>query len=121
MITARPSGPIRRRLRVVRLIALVDLVLLIALLTASLTGERALVHILGPLHGVNFLLLLAVAATAALDGLWGWWFPAVILLTAGPPGALVGEWVIGRRIAAASAATGRDAAPSGGGGSGGRR
>ena len=57
-------------------------------------------HILGPLHGVNFLILLVTAGTAALDGLWGWWYPAAILLTAGPIGALIGERVIGRRLAA---------------------
>lgn len=91
---------VRRRLRVVRWIALVDAILLILLVSSALTGARGAVHILGPLHGVNFLILLVTAATAALDGLWGWWFPAVILVTAGPIGALAGERVIGRRITA---------------------
>ncbi len=99
MSAGQGAGRVRRRLQIVRGVALLDLALLIALVTSSLTGRRDLVHILGPLHGANFLLLLAVAATAALDSLWGWWFPAVILLTAGPPGALVGERLIARRIA----------------------
>lgn len=95
----RRSERTRHRLRTVRRVALVDLVLLVALVSSSLTDRREFVQVLGPLHGVNFLLLLVVAATAALDGLWGWWFPGVILITAGPPGAFVGEWVISRRMA----------------------
>lgn len=96
------EGQVRRRLLVVRWIAVLDLILLIALVASSLTGQREFVRVLGPLHGINFLLLVVVAATAALDGLWGWWFPAAILLTAGPPGALIGEWVITRRDTAQS-------------------
>ena len=88
-----------RRLRIVRGTALLDLLLLSALVAASFAGQREIVRVLGPLHGINFLLLLAVATTAALDGLWSWWFPAAILLMAGPPGALVDELVITRRIA----------------------
>lgn len=89
---------IQKRLRVVRPIALADLVLLIALVTSSLTKQRAFVSILGPLHGINFLLLLVVVAVAAIDGLWAWWFPVIVLFTAGPPGAFIGEWIIQRRI-----------------------
>src|SRR5581483_5520144 len=89
---------ISRRLRIVRLVALVDLVLLLALVSAALAGKREIVHILGPLHGINFLLLLVIVGVAAIDGVWGWWFPVVILLTAGPPGAFIGEWIIHRRM-----------------------
>ncbi len=97
----RRGERIRRRLGIVRRVALVDLVLLLALVSSSLADRREFVQVLRPLHGVNFLLLLVVAATAALDGLWGWWFPGVILITAGPPGAFVGEWAIARRMASA--------------------
>jgi len=113
---------VRRRLRVVRWLALVDAVLLIALVLSALTGAKNLVHILGQLHGVNFLILLVTAGTAALDGLWGWWFPALILVTAGPIGALLGERAIARHDAVLAPA--RDgAAPRGtarASGSGGR-
>jgi hypothetical protein len=88
------------RLRIVRLVALVDLVLLIALVSASLTGKQEVVHIVGPLHGINFLLLLVIVGVAAIDGVWGWWFPVAVLLTAGPPGAFLGEWIIHRRMMA---------------------
>lgn len=92
------SERIRKRLRIVQLVALVDFVLLATLVSAALTRQQNIVHVLGPLHGINFLLLLVIVGTAALDGLWGWWFPALVLVTAGPPGAFVGEWIIRRRI-----------------------
>ncbi len=90
---------VRRRLRVLRYLALVDAILLVALVLSALSGTKDLVHVLGPLHGVNFLILLVTAGTAALDGLWGWWFPALILVTAGPIGTLIGERAIIRREA----------------------
>lgn len=98
MTTLQQSERVYRRLRIVRWVALADFLLLLALVAAALTGQRGIVHILGPLHGINFLLLLVIAGAAAIDGIWGWWFPAAILLTAGPPGAFVGEWIIHRRI-----------------------
>jgi hypothetical protein len=104
------SERLRRRLRIVRLFALLDLLLLIALVWAALTGHREIVHILGPLHGINYLLLLVIVAVAALDGLWGWWFPLAVLLTAGPPGAFIGEWIMHRRLRVSSVATQESAA-----------
>jgi hypothetical protein len=100
MTPMQQTQRILRRLRIVRLVAFVDLVFLIILISAALAGKREFVHILGPLHGINFLLLLVIVGTAVLDGVWGWWFPIVILLTAGPPGAFLGEWLIHRRIKA---------------------
>jgi hypothetical protein len=93
-----------RLVRLVRWIALADLVLLIALVASSLSGNREFVRVLGPLHGGNFLALLAITATAAVDGLWRWWFPALILVTGGPVGAFVGEWLIVRRATPAAGA-----------------
>jgi hypothetical protein len=112
MTAGQPAAQILRRLRLVRWVALLDLVLLIALVSSSLSGNREFVRVLGPLHGGNFLLLLVIVATAAADGFWGWWFPALILVSAGPPGALVGEWVIGRRLAAHDIVTEHDANPA---------
>lgn len=93
---------LHRRLHVVRLFALLDILLLILLVWAALTGHREIVHILGPLHGINYLLLLVIVTVAALDGIWGWWFPLAVLLTAGPPGAFIGEWLMLRRLRASS-------------------
>ena len=89
---------VRGRLRIVQWAAWVDLILLVALVGSALSNQRDFVHILGPLHGINFLLLIAIVATSALDGMWGWWFPLLVLFTAGAPGALIGEWIIKRRI-----------------------
>lgn len=101
---------VQRRLRIVRSVALIDLVLLCALVAAALTGQRALVQVLGPLHGINYLLLVVIVAAAALDGIWGWWFPVVVLCTAGVPGALIGEWLIRRRLTAQSLEAAHDRA-----------
>ena len=97
---AHTSEKTRSRLQVVRWVALTDMLLLIALLVASRTGNRDLVRLLGPVHGINYLALVALVGTAAIDRIWGWWFPLAVLLTGGPPGALVGEWLVGRRVRA---------------------
>lgn len=98
MTPVQRTERIYRRLRTLRLMALVDLVLLLALVSSALTGQRELVQILGPLHGINFLLLLVIVVLGAVDGIWAWWFPVAVFLTAGPPGAFIGEWIIARRI-----------------------
>jgi hypothetical protein len=100
LIDRQPTEHIRKRLHIVRIVALVDLVLLIILVSAALTGAKDIVHVIGPLHGINFLLLLVIVGAAAIDGVWGWWFPVAVLLTAGPPGAFLGEWILRRRIKA---------------------
>jgi hypothetical protein len=89
----------RRRLSIVRWFALLDLLLLGILTAASFAGNRELVGIIGPIHGGNFVLLLVLVGTAAADGLWSWWFPAGVLLTGGPIGALIGERLVSRRLA----------------------
>lgn len=94
----------RRRLSIIRWVAIADAILLLCLVTASQLGNRELVSILGPLHGGNFLLLLLLTGTGASDELWSWWFPVAVLLTAGPLGALVGELVILRRLPPGQAA-----------------
>ncbi|HEY3991953.1 MAG TPA: DUF3817 domain-containing protein [Ktedonobacteraceae bacterium] len=101
--TLQRNERIARRLRGVRVVASIDLVLLVALVSTALARQKALVSILGPLHGINFLLLLVIVALGAIDGVWEWWFPVLVLLTAGPPGAFLGEWLIQRRVRAQSA------------------
>ncbi len=89
---------VQKRLKIVQWAALVDLVLLVVLVASAITGQRDLVHVLGPIHGINFLLLIVIAGVAVLDGLWGWWFPLLIFFTAGPPGAFIGEWIVGKHL-----------------------
>lgn len=89
-------------LRRIAILAVVDALLLAALLFASLTDRESAVSVLGPLHGFGFLAEAYVAVRGAGDQRWGWWFPAAIAFTAGPPGALVGHRVISRRLAQAA-------------------
>lgn len=57
------------------------------------------VHVLGPLHGLGFVALLFMTADGALRNLWGWWFPAIVLVTGGPVGSIVGDVVLRKKIA----------------------
>ena len=99
MYNNAPLQLIRQRLRVVRWVALADLALLVALMSASRLDHRPLVSVLGPAHGGNFLLLLVVIYTGVTDGLWHWSFLLGTLLSGGPLGAFIGEAVITRRLA----------------------
>ena len=90
---------ILRRLRVVRWVALADALLLVPLVVAALSNAEGLVSVLGPIHGLGFLALLGLCVRGAGDGLWGWWFPALVVVTLGPPGSLIGDLRIRRRVA----------------------
>lgn len=106
MIPATPStagSSARRRLAVIRWVSCVDALLLAALVGCSLWGYRAGVKVLGPLHGVNFVLLVGLAADGAWHRWWGWWFPAVVALLLGPLGAIPGEYWVRRGLAAGDA------------------
>jgi hypothetical protein len=95
-----PADPatVRRQLDRVRVVAVVDALLLVPLVWAALTDREGLVSILGPIHGVGFLLLMYLTARGAGEGHWGWWFPAVTLVTGGPPGSLIGDVRIRRAL-----------------------
>ncbi|HYP47854.1 MAG TPA: DUF3817 domain-containing protein [Thermoleophilaceae bacterium] len=83
-------------------VGLVDALLLLVLLyVAFVDRSDSAVHVLGPLHGVGYLVLLALTAAGARDRQWGWWFPALVLVTGGPLGSLAGELVLRRRVAEA--------------------
>ena len=98
---------ILRRLTVVRWVALADALLLVPLVVAALSDAEGLVSILGPIHGVGFLALLLLCVQGAGEGLWGWWssgHPQVLrplpsVVTLGPPGSLIGDVRIRRRVA----------------------
>jgi hypothetical protein len=90
---------IQRRLALVRWVAIPDLILLVSLVAASrIFNNRELVSILGPIHGINFLLLVMVVALGAVDKLWTWWFPVITFFTGGPLGAFIGEIIISRQL-----------------------
>ena len=87
-----------RRLNVIAVVALLDAALLAVLLWASFTNDDDLVHILGPIHGGGYVGLLALCGLGALEDRWDWWFPALVVVTLGPPGSLIGDWVLRRKL-----------------------
>jgi len=89
---------VRRRLNVIRAVAIVDALLLVPLVIAALSESEGTVNWLGPIHGVGFLILLFLCARGAGEGLWGWWFPAIVVVTLGPPGSLIGDVRIRSRL-----------------------
>jgi hypothetical protein len=93
------SASIRRRLNVIRVVALLDALLLAPLVVAAVAGAEGVVDVLGPIHGFGFLVLLFLCVRGAGEGMWGWWFPAIVVVTLGPPGSLIGDLRIRRRLA----------------------
>ena len=89
---------IKKRLLVVRIVAILDAFLLVPLLYGLIAGTDVHKEILGPIHGTGFLLLLYLVGMGAVQKLWGWWFPALVVVTFGPPGSLIGDLIITRRI-----------------------
>ena len=100
MQSALEARQVLRWLMIVRWLALADLVLLIVLLVASFANNEELVQIFGLTHGIVFLALIAIVGIGAIQKLWSWWFLVAILITTGPPGALVGEVLIARKAKA---------------------
>ena len=89
----------RRLLGIVLVVGIADFLLLLVLLyVAWVDRSDAAVSVLGPVHGIGFLALLALTARRALERFWGWWLPAIVLVTGGPIGSLVGELVLRRRV-----------------------
>ncbi|MQA75376.1 MAG: DUF3817 domain-containing protein [Solirubrobacterales bacterium] len=96
-----------RRLNLIAVIAVADAVLLAVLLWASFGDRDGAVSVLGPIHGIGFLALLYLCARGAGEGRWGWWFPLIVVLTAGPLGSLIGDWIVRRHLADLPAAPAR--------------
>ena len=93
----------RRLLRWVALAAILDFLLLVPLVIASIQNADGVISVLGPIHGIGFLIQLFLTVRGAGERLWGWWFPALVVVTLGPPGALIGHLRISRQLAAAPA------------------
>jgi hypothetical protein len=90
--------------------AAVDAVFLAGLLVALAVGSDGAVSVLAPLFGFGYVYLVYLAATGATRGKWGWWYPGLVAITAGPIGAALGA----RRLRApGEAATEAGEAPSG--------
>ena len=94
-----------KQLNLIRIIAIADLILLLPLL-ANLVGiidNEAMVSIIGPIHGVGFLALVFLCVRGVAEERWGWWFPAIVVVTLGPIGSLYGEHRIRRDLEAQAA------------------
>jgi hypothetical protein len=92
------ESTVHRRLNVIRVVAIADALLLVPLMIAALNDAEGVVNWLGPIHGVGYLMLLFLCARGAAERLWGWWFPAIVVVTLGPPGSLIGDVRIRRRL-----------------------
>ncbi len=100
MQSVQEARQVLHRLVFVRWIALADLVLLLVLLAASFADKEEIVSVFGLAHGIVFLALIAIVGMGALQKLWSWWFLVGTLITTGPPGAFVGEFLIARKAKA---------------------
>lgn len=89
---------VRKVLNAIAVVAILDAALLAVLLWASITGHREAVSILGPIHGAGFIVLVFLCVRGVTEGRWGWWFPAIVVVTLGPPGSLIGDYLVRRRL-----------------------
>ena len=87
-----------RRLNLIAVIALADALLLAVLLWASFGDRESAVHVLGPIHGVGFVVLVALCFRGVVEERWDWWFPALVVVTGGPIGSLIGDYVLRRKL-----------------------
>src|SRR4051812_6303405 len=94
------DAALRISLNVVAGAALADAVFLVGLLIALALGSGGAVGVLGPLYLLGFVYLLYLAAKGAMDRRWGWWYVALVAVTLGPIGAIIGERRLRARIPA---------------------
>lgn len=97
------AADITRRLNVILVLAIVDAILLVPLLLHRFADLDVPVFPIGMTHGLLFLALVGLCAKGALDRLWGWWFPAITVITGGPLGSIAGDIIVRRRLAAVTA------------------
>ncbi len=89
----------RRALNVVLAVGIADALLLVVLMYfAFVDRSDTAVSVLGPIHGIGYLILLYLTVSGAGAKRWGWWFPAIVLVTGGPLGSIIGDVVLRRRL-----------------------
>jgi hypothetical protein len=97
--TAPVTPDVRRQLNITLAVGLADALLLVVLVYfAFVDRSDAAVHILGPIHGLGFLALLFLSGNGALQKIWPWWFPALVVVTGGPIGSIAGDIILRRRL-----------------------
>jgi integral membrane protein len=89
-----------RQLDLIRVVAIADFALLLPLLmdVIGIIHNETMVSIIGPIHGIGFLILLFLCVRGVGEGRWGWWFPAIVVATLGPLGSLYGEHRLRRQL-----------------------
>ncbi len=90
----------RRLLNIVLAVGIIDALLLVVLVyVAFVDRNHDAVSVLGPIHGLGYLLLLGLTVYGVV-GLrcWTWWFPIAVLLTGGPIGTIVGDVYLRGRL-----------------------
>lgn len=94
------TATIKRNLDVLRIVALADLILLVVLLyVAFVADDDGAVSVIGPIHGIGYIVMLLLTARGAGEGWWGWWFPVAVVVTLGPPGSIYGDLRVRRELA----------------------
>jgi len=88
-----------KKLDRIRIVAAVDLALLIVLLFCSFTDRKGGVSVLGPIHGVIFLGLLYLTVVGAGEKRWSWLFPVTTVI---PLFALLYDAKLRREMTAAA-------------------
>jgi hypothetical protein len=98
--TIAPAPPnLRRQLNITLAVGLADALLLVVLVYfAFIDRSDNAVHILGPIHGLGFIALVLLTGNGALQKLWGWWFPALVIVTGGPVGSIIGDVILRRGL-----------------------
>src|SRR3954469_5655241 len=96
------NAALRISLNVILGAALADALFLVALVVALAIGGRGAAGVPAALYAFGFIYLLYLAAKGAMDRRWGWSYLALVALTLGPIGALVGERRMRARLPAAA-------------------
>jgi len=96
------AGNVReiRFLNIIAAVAILDFVLLIPLVWASSywMDKHEVVSILGPIHGLFFVILVGLCAYGSVQRWWGWWFPLITVVTGGAIGSLIGDWIVRKKL-----------------------
>ncbi len=100
---ASERARLKRWLNIIAWVAILDTVLLVPLLYSAsfFADNHGVVQVLGPIHGFGFLALLGLCVKGVGERWWGWWFPAIVVITLGPLGSLLGDWYVRRRLPSA--------------------
>ena len=78
-------------LKAILIISWIDLLLFLPLIYGLAAGDDSFSPIFGPIHGVGVIAEVGLIGYGAINKWWGLWYPAVTIITTGPPGAILGH------------------------------